>query len=530
MNALAQHQNVMNQAKNILRGKNKSNVYDSILDTIGNTPIVRLNHLAPDHVEIYAKLESFNPMGSVKDRLAKGIIEDAERRGALKPGQTVIEATSGNTGIGLALVCAAKSYPLVVVMAENFSVERRKLMRFLGAKVILTPAAEKGSGMIKKVNELAAKHGWFKCEQFDNPANPQTHFDTTAQEILDSFQGQKLDYWVSGFGTGGTLNGVASRLKQDRPEIKIIATEPDNSPLLSSGQKQERDADGNPSKSHPMFRPHLMQGWSPDFISGITERAAEKNLIDQFELIDGDKAIEMSRALARKEGIFVGITAGATLVGALQIAEKAPAGSRILVMLPDTGERYLSTPLFADVEEEMNADEMALSRSTPGARFDNGEEPEETNKVVEFKPKVKAKETTVPEIGDDADKFVEAILNNTDAPVAVFGLAWCEYGWSVKKFLSSIDVDFQDVQIDRPEFQTNNMGIKVRSTIEGISGACTFPQVFVKGKYIGGCSEVFDAFKTGALQENLDAEGIPYNPDQHEDPYKMLPNWIQSRG
>lgn len=530
MNTLARDKQVMNRAKNILRGVKSPKIYDSILDTVGNTPIVRLNNLAPDHVEIYAKLESFNPMGSVKDRLAKGIIEDAERRGTLKPGQTVIEATSGNTGIGLALVCAAKGYPLVVVMAESFSVERRKILRFLGAKVVLTPAAEKGSGMVKKVNELAAKHGWFKCEQFDNPANPLTHFNTTAQEILDCFEGERLDYFVTGFGTGGTLNGVASRLKLDRPDTKIIAAEPDNAPMLSSGHKQDRDGDGKPSNSHPMFRPHLMQGWAPDFIADITQQIVDKNLIDSFELIDGDKAIEMSRDLARKEGIFVGITAGATLAGALQIAETAPAGSRILVMLPDTGERYLSTPLFADVEEEMNADEMAISRSTAGGRFDSGEPQDESIKPIEIKTQTKAVKTGALKVGDDADSFVETILANKDNNVTVFGLAWCEYGWSVKKFLNSIGVDFQDIQIDRPEFNENGMGVKVRTAIENTSGQCTFPQVFVDGKFIGGCTEVFDTFKQGSLQTALDDAGVAFNPNQTEDPYKMLPKWIHSRG
>jgi len=349
---------------------NNPNIFGSILDTVGNTPIVKLNNIAPSHVEIFVKIESFNPMGSVKDRLALAVIEDAEKSGALKPGQTVIEATSGNTGIGLALVCAAKGYPLVVTMAESFSVERRRLMRFLGAKVVLTPAALKGTGMVNKAKELAEKHGWFLTRQFDNPANDRAHHNTTAQEIIDSFEGLELNYWVSGFGTGGTLKGVASRLKKDMPNTKIIVAEPDNAPLLSSGEEQVRDENGDPSESHPMFNPHVMQGWSPDFISKLTEDASQANLIDGFELINGNTAIEMSRKLAQQEGIFVGISSGATLAGAMKIAETAPAGTRILAMLPDTGERYLSTPLFEGIQEEMSEDEIAISRSTSSARFD----------------------------------------------------------------------------------------------------------------------------------------------------------------
>src|SRR6478609_948394 len=340
--------------------------YDNILDTIGNTPLVRLHKLAPPGVNVYVKVESFNPMGSVKDRMARAVIEDAERSGALKPGQTVIEATSGNTGIGLAMVCAQKGYPLVVTMAESFSVERRKLLRFLGAKVVLTPAAEKGSGMLAKAVELAMTHGWFLCRQFENPANADVHSRTTAREIINDFADQRLDY----FGTGGTLKGVARELKRSRPGTRIIAAEPDNSQVLGSGIPQTRDTAGGPAGSHPRFRPHLMQGWAPDFISTLTEQAVEAGLIDEIVPVAGADALRLSRELAQKEGIFVGTSSGATLAAALDVARRAAPGSTIVCMLPDTGERYLSTPLFEGIGEEMTAEEWEVSRSTPLCRFD----------------------------------------------------------------------------------------------------------------------------------------------------------------
>ena len=337
--------------------------FASILDTVGGTPVVRVRRLAPSRVNVFVKVEAFNPMGSGKDRLALGIIEHAERRGTLRPGQTVIEATSGNTGIGLAMVCAVKGYPLVVTMAENFSIERRKMMRFLGAKVVLTPAAQKGSGMLAKAVELAQAHGWFLCRQFENEANADMHSRTTAPEILEAFAGERLDYFVTGYGTGGTLKGVARVLKAQRPEIRIVVCEPDNSPILGSGLTQPRAADGSPSDSHPAFRPHLMQGWSPDFIPKLTEDALAASLVDRILPINGADALRLSRELAQREGIFVGISAGATLAGALQVAADAPDGATILCMLPDTGERYLSTPLFADIIPEMNEEEQAISAS-----------------------------------------------------------------------------------------------------------------------------------------------------------------------
>ncbi len=343
--------------------------YDSILGTVGNTPVVKINRLAPPGVNLFAKVEAFNPLGSVKDRLALGVIEAAEKAGELKPGQTVVEATSGNTGIGLAMVCAQKGYPLVVTMAEQFSVERRKLMRFLGAKVVLTPQAERGFGMVVKAIELAKTHGWFLTRQFENEANPDYHSRTTAREIVDDFKGERLDYWVTGYGTGGTLKGVARVLAKERPDTKIVVCEPEDAQLLASGIEQTRNADGSPAAGHPAFKPHPMQGWTPDFIPKITADAVAMKLIHRLVPVPGAEAIRMSQELATKEGIFVGISSGATLAGALRVAAEAPQGANILAMLPDTGERYLSTPLFAKVPADMNEEELAISRSTPSAQL-----------------------------------------------------------------------------------------------------------------------------------------------------------------
>jgi cysteine synthase len=339
--------------------------FANILETVGNTPVVKINRLAPPGVELYVKMESFNPLGSVKDRLALGVIEDAERTGRLKPGQTVIEATSGNTGIGLAMVCAAKGYPLVVTMAESFSVERRKLMRFLGAKVVITPAPERGTGMVKKAVELAEAHGWFLTRQFENEANADMHSRTTAREILADFNGQRLDYWVTGFGTGGTLKGVARVLAKERPDTKIVVCEPADAPMLTSAAPQERQADGSAVKSHPAWKPHPLQGWSPDFIPKLTADAVETGVIERVLTVANADAMHWSRQLAQKEGVFVGITAGGTFAGALQVCKDAPPGSVVLAMLPDTGERYLSTPLFGDVPADMTDEELQIMRSTP---------------------------------------------------------------------------------------------------------------------------------------------------------------------
>jgi len=343
--------------------------HQNILQTVGNTPVVKINRLAPPDVNLFVKIEAFNPLGSVKDRLALGVIEEAEHAGQLKPGQTVIEATSGNTGIGLAMVCAQKGYPLVLTMAETFSVERRKLMRFLGARVVLTPAAQRGMGMVIKAIELAKTHGWFLTRQFENEANPDMHSRTTAREIIADFSGERLDYWVTGYGTGGTLKGVARILAKERPDTRIVVCEPQDAPLLTSGLPQQRNPDGSAAAAHPAFKPHPMQGWTPDFIPKLTGDAVDTGVISRVITIPNADAIRYSRVLAQKEGIFVGITAGATFAGAMVVAAEAPKGSTILCMLPDTGERYLSTPLFADIPADMTDEELAISRSTPAAQM-----------------------------------------------------------------------------------------------------------------------------------------------------------------
>lgn len=339
--------------------------YANIIETIGNTPVVRINRLAPDGVDLYVKIEAFNPLGSVKDRLALGVIEDAERTGRLKPGQTVIEATSGNTGIGLAMVCAAKGYPLVVTMAESFSVERRRLMRFLGAKVVVTPAPGGGTGMVKKAVELAEAHGWFLTRQFENEANAEIHANTTAREILADFAGDRLDWFVTGFGTGGTLKGVARVLGAERPETRIALAEPADAPMVSSGTSQERNADGSPAARHPAWKPHPIQGWSPDFIPKLTGDAVSAGRVHRVITVSPADAMDASRQLARQEGIFVGVSAGATFAAALQVSREAEKGSAILCMLPDTGERYLSTPLFDNTKVDMTDEELSILRSTP---------------------------------------------------------------------------------------------------------------------------------------------------------------------
>jgi len=314
-------------------------IYDNILQTIGRTPIVRLNRMGPDHVEMYVKVESFNPMASVKDRLAYAIIKDATDSGALKPGQTVIEATSGNTGIALAMVCAATGHPFVATMVETFSIERRKIMRALGAKVILTPAAERGTGMVKRARELAEQHGWFMARQFENPANPAYHASTTGPEILQDFAGRRLDYWVTGWGTGGTLSGVGRVLKAARPEVEVIVVEPEQASLLAGKE----------------WNPHMIQGWNPDFVPDVLDRNISDKIVPVNQVVSKDTALQ----LARSEGIFVGVSAGATLAGALAEAEQAPAGSVFCVMLPDTGERYLSTFMFEGINEGSDDDWLA---------------------------------------------------------------------------------------------------------------------------------------------------------------------------
>ena len=516
---------------------------DNILATIGNTPIVRLNKLAPARVNVFVKIEAFNPMGSVKDRLALGIIEDAERRGALSPGQTVIEATSGNTGIGLAMVCAVKGYPLVVTMAENFSIERRRLMRFLGAKVVLTPAAQRGTGTLAKAEELAEAHGWFLCRQFDNEANADMHSRTTAPEILSAFAGERLDYFVTGYGTGGTLKGVARVLKEQRPETVIVVCEPDNSPVLGSGIVQKRDAHGKVSESHPSSRPHLMQGWSPDFIPRLTEDAVAMQLIDRIVPINGGDALRLARELAQKEGIFVGISAGATLAGALQVCASARDGANVLCMLPDTGERYLSTPLFDGIGADMSADELAISRSTAGCRFDAPTPSVTPTPTVTPTPSVVpaltgasatsvakpeaagVEETVSPEVTD----FVSRVLTDPEQPLVMFALEWCEFCWSLRKLFAQCAIPYRSVDLDSTAFQRDDRGGQIRAVLRTRTGSKTIPQVFVGGEFIGGCTDTLDAFKEGRLQHLLRRHGVNFDENILVDPYLLLPGWLHPR-
>jgi cysteine synthase A len=496
--------------------------FENICQTIGNTPIVRITKLAPPHVQLYAKLEYFNPMGSIKDRLALGVIEEAERSGKLKPGQTVVEATSGNTGIGLAMVCAQKGYPLVIVMAENFSVERRKLMRFLGARVVLTPASEKGSGMLAKASELAQAHGWFLPRQFENEANADIHSKTTAREILADFEGHALDYWVTGSGTGGTLKGVSRVLRAESPATKIVVCEPDNSPMLGSGIRQDRDSNGDPAASHPHFRPHLMQGWSPDFIPKLTEDAIASKWVDQIMPINGNLAVQMSQALAQKEGILTGITGGATFAGALKIAEAAPAGSTILCMLPDTGERYLSTPLFADIATDMTGEEMDISRSTPRFRFDVTPAPAPMNAKT-------ASVVTAVAATPEAVAFVEQAVMSPDQPVVMFALEWCEFCWAARKMLKALGIAYRSVDIDSVEYQADDWGGKIRAALQARTDFRTIPQIFVGGSFIGGSTDLLDAYNSGKLQELLKRSNVSFREDPI-DPYSFLPGWLFPRG
>jgi cysteine synthase A len=342
------------------RGK----LYSDILGTVGDTPCVRLNRTGPDHVTIYVKVEAFNPLSSVKDRLALNMIEAAEREGRLSPGQTVVEATSGNTGIGLAMVCAAKGYPLVITMAESFSIERRRLMRFLGAQVVLTPKEERGIGMYKAAQTLAEQNGWFFARQFETSANADIHEATTGREILADFKDARLDYWVTGYGTGGTVTGVARVLRNERPECRIVLSEPHNARLLGSGLAQERHDDDSPAGSHPAWEPHVIQGWTPDFIPKVLQEGIDRAFFDEVRPVDGVKGMAMAQHLAANEGILTGVSGGSTLLTAVEVANQAPEGSVLLVMLPDTGERYLSTPLFESIPAEMNDEEMALFAST----------------------------------------------------------------------------------------------------------------------------------------------------------------------
>ena len=488
--------------------------FNSILDTIGNTPVIRINHLAPGHVNLYVKLEAANPMGSVKDRFALAVIEDAEQRGELQPGQTIVEATSGNTGIGLAMVCAQKGYPLVVTMAENFSIERRKLLRFLGAKVVLTPASEKGSGMIAKANELALAHGWWQPRQFENPVNARVHEHTTAEEILEAFADIQLDYWVSGFGTAGTLAGVSRTLQRRSPNTHIVVCEPDNSPMLASGIQQTREADGRVCASHPLFRPHLMQGWSTDFIPVIADEAVEEKRIHSFMAVNGNDALKCARDLARREGILVGISAGATFAGALDVARNAAPGSHILCMLPDSGERYMTTALFADVDEDMNESEISISQSTPHHRFDVS-----ANASIPSSP---------PSVTKEQEVELEHLIHNSPHPVVMFSLEWCEFCWSIRNLFNEYGIEYTSVDLDSAELQQDNRGGQIRAALHSKTGCNTLPQIFINGEFVGGCTDVLDECLDDQFVKRLQQLNIK-SGIQIQNPYGFLPKWLHPR-
>ncbi len=495
----------------------RSKPFNDILGTIGNTPVVRINALAPEHIELYVKLEAFNPMGSVKDRMALSVIEKAEHDGALQPGQTVVEATSGNTGIGLAMVCAARGYPLVLTMSEAFSIERRKILRFLGARVVLTPAHEKGSGMLAKAVELAEAHGWFLVRQFENEANADAHSRTTAVEILDTFGPDGLDYFVTGYGTGGTLKGTGRVLREKSPKTRIVVCEPDNSALLGSGIAQPRRPDGSPSESHPVFRPHLMQGWTPDFIPKLTDDATQMELVDELVVIDGNHAMEMTRALARREGIFCGISSGATFSGALQVAARAEPGSKILCMLPDTGERYLSTPVFDDIPVDMTEEENAISRSTPNYRFDT------SAPAAEEAPKA-------PEPDEAAAAFVDEVLADAENPVVLFALEWCEFCWGVRKLFAKLGIPYRAIDLDSVAYQENDRGGEIRKVLRSRLGTNNIPQIFIGGTHVGGSTDLYEGWNEKRVQRLLEKAGVSYeDPGPDFDTNAFLPAWLQQR-
>jgi len=378
------------------------------------------------------------------------------------------------------------------------------MMRFLGAKVVLTPASLKGSGMLLKAKELAQTHGWFLCSQFENEANAEMHSRTTAREILEDFDGESLDYWVTGYGTGGTLKGVARVLRERSPHTKIMVCEPDNSPVLAS--KIPMPATG----SHPMFRPHVMQGWSPDFIPKLTADAMP--LVDGIVPIDGDAAMQCARDLARKEGIFVGITSGGTFAGALEVCKTAPAGSNILCMLPDTGERYLSTPLFADVPVDMTEEELAIMRSTPNVRFDAPPPPAPPS----------AAPAPVP-VDAESAAFVETAVR--DSPVLMFALQWCEFCWSLRNMLTAYKIEHRVISLDSVEYQPENRGGRIRAALGAKVSATTIPQVFVAGEHTGGCTDTMKLFADGKLQPLLARAGVAFDASVTSDPFSFLPSW-----
>lgn len=467
--------------------------------------------MGPGGVNVYVKCESSNPGGSVKDRLALGVIEWAEREGHLKPGQTVVEASSGNTGIGLAMVCASRGYPLVVVMSEAFSIERRKLMRFLGAQVVLTNPAHKATGMVIKAKELADKHGWYWPNQFENEANAWIHSITTGPEIVEAFEDEniKLDHFVCAYGTGGTLKGVAQCLRERSPDTKIHVCEPNNAPMLYSEIETKYPKDGSPSTSfdvaHPVWRPHLLQGWAADFIPKLVKDAADSKYIDGLLHADGNASMQTCKDLATKEGIFTGTSGGGILSCALELAEKLPAGSSILAMLPDTGERYLSTPLFDGISADMTEKEKEIADSTPSTP---------------------PPPPGLPEVLPEAVEFVDKIISGNK--VVVWSLEYCEFCWTLCKLLDRIKVPYKIVAIDAFEFAKDNMGNKYRAALSAKTECSTFPQFFVDGKFIGGAADACVMWRKGELQPILENAGVKVgNFGGYEgDPFEFLPKWM----
>jgi cysteine synthase A len=373
--------------------------------------------------------------------------------------------------------------------------------------------------MLAKATELAEKHGWFLVRQFENEANADAHSRTTAPEILAAFADDGLDYWVTGFGTGGTLKGVSRVLKEKSPKTKIIVCEPDNSPILGSGIPQERTDDGTPKDSHPLFRPHLMQGWSPDFIPKLTEDVVNADLIDDIVPIAGDDALDLAKSLARDEGIFVGISSGATLAGAVTVAEKAEPGANILCMLPDTGERYLSTPLFDGVPDDMTAEEEKIAASTPNYRFDSPPLPPPSDDEAE-------EEAAAP---PEAVSFLEEATSDAENPVVLFALEWCEFSWSVRKLMAEYQIPYRSIDLDSVAYQENNKGGDIRAAIREKTGLKTIPQIYVGGEHIGGATEFFDALKDGSMKQMLEQNNVAWNKSADRDPYSFLPGWLHKR-
>lgn len=492
----------------------RSAIYENIYDTVGRTPIVKLKRMSPtEGVDVYVKLESENPGGSVKDRLAVGVIEWAERHGHLKPGQTIVEASSGNTGIGLAMVCASKGYPLVCVMAESFSIERRKLMRFLGAQVVLTDPAHKATGMVIKAKELADEHGWFWPNQFENEANAWIHRETTGPEIVQAFKdaGKKLDHFVCAYGTGGTLLGVGSYLKKHSPETTVHCCEPDNAPMLFSEIKTNYPKSGDPSSSfevaHPVWRPHLFQGWAADFIPKLVNQASELKAFDKVVHPGGIEAMATCKELARKEGIFSGTSGGGILAAALRLAKDSPPGTNILAIIPDTGERYLSTPLFDDIPADMTEEELKIANSTPSKA-----------------PPAPG----LPEVLPEATEWVQKKI--ADHKVVAFMLKYCEFCWTLTRLLDTLGVEYERIDIDSFEYAKDNMGNKYRSALSELTECKTFPQFFINGKFAGGAVDACMMWKKEELQKAFQEAGVTgkngnfngYNGD----PFEFLPKWM----